>query len=742
MTVRSMVSERVLLALIVLAYVGLAVFYAVTVPVFEAPKEVAHFFYAKHIADTRSLPVQDPRAPNLWAETGSQPPLYYLLVAAVISPVDTRRATDYLWRNPYVNLESPPVPGNKNYFVHTEREQWPYRDVSLAVHLARGVSILLGVLTVLTAYALARGLFARGWTALAVAATLAFIPQFIFVTSTVTADALALFTGTLALWLMVETVRRGISYGRAALLGFGVALVALSKVAGILFLVPGAVAVWLAGREDRRRGVLSLGVYLAVFLLTTGVWYARNQMLYGDPLGLTRLLPYARYAPPSPAVDALAREALWLLQSFWALFGWYNVPIGPRAYLLLHVVETIALIGLVVGLARRRSSPNAEPWAVLLGTLALALIPALAARGLGFVPLPQARHTFPALAVAVLLLVTGWRHIAPERIRPYWTAILPLGLFTLAVVVPGRWIAPAYARPMRIPPDRIPITAQRVDMVFDGRIRVWAVDIPQITTHTGDSVDVTLYMSRVGDVPVDYTLRIRLLGREREEVGRLESMTGWGTYPTRLWREGEIIVDHYRVWISSQARVPTLLRVEIGFLNHWSGRVLPITTTDGIPITGLVKTLRLISAHPTSPRPNAPLHASFDDEIALIGADPPPAQVTRGEDLTFRLYWQALRPARASYTIFTHLVREGDPHPVAQHDKLPLDGDYPTVAWAPGEIVADTYRIHVPEELPPGTYMVVTGVYHLQTLQRLPLREGPTRPWLTDAAVVATVEVR
>lgn len=78
---------------------------------------------------------------------------------------------------------------------------------------------------------------------------------------------------------------------------------------------------------------------------------------------------------------------------------------------------------------------------------------------------------------------------------------------------------------------------------------------------------------------------------------------------------------------------------------------------------------------------------------------------------------------------------------MAQHDKLPLDGDYPTVAWAPGEIVADTYTITVPANTPEGTYQVVGGLYQLQTLQRLPLEEGPQNPWVDNGVTLFTVEV-
>ncbi len=736
-------AERGILALIVLAYFVLGLYYAVTVPVFEAPDEMEHFFYARHLADTLSLPVQNPEAPALWGATGIQPPLYYVLIAGIIAAVDTHGALDYLWRNPYVNLENPLFPGNKNFFVHTEREAWPYRDLPLAVHLARGVSLLLGAAALLVVYSVARALFPLSHTLpLLATATVAFIPEYVFVTSTLSSDALLVLAGALVVWGTVRLLGTGKGYADIALLGGIIGLAALSKISGLLFLLPGIVAVWIAAKGERKRIVVGEFILLGTFLLVTGWWYVRNILLYGDPLGISILLPSARFAPPPLTLDALAREARWLVQSFWALFGWYNVPIGPRAYILLNVVLAVIVTGGILGLVRRQAANERAVLLLLTLTAGTMVVYAIAVRSAGFVPVAQGRHLFPALAAIAPFFVLGWTRIVPSRLRPFWGPILPVGLLTLAIVVPGRWIAPAYARPARLALEQIPVSARRVDMVFDGRIRVWAVDIPQITAHVGDTIDVTLYMSKVGELPVDYTLYIRLLGREREEVGRLESLTGWGTYPTRLWQEGDIIADHYRVRVSENARVPTLLRVEIGFLNHWTGRVLPLTTSDGTPISGLVKTLRLVASEQVIPQPQVPVYASFGDEIALVGIDPPPPRVARGEEFRFRLYWQALRPARASYTIFTHLVREGDPHPIAQHDKLPLDGDYPTIAWAPGEIVVDTYRIRVPENAAPGTYALVTGVYQLQTLQRLPLAEGPTRPWLADAALVTTLEVR
>lgn len=202
-----MKQERLLLAIIILIFVLMGVYYSVTVPIFEAPDEVYHFFYAKHLADTRTLPVQNPDAPSLWGQEGSQPPLYYAVVALAIRPINTERAADYLWENPHRNVGVPFEPGNKNYFIHTDKENWPYRGLPLAVHVARWVSLLLAVGTILAAYAIARSLRPDlPYLRLATAAVIAFTPQFVFISAAVTNDNMINLIATLAILQMVRMV--------------------------------------------------------------------------------------------------------------------------------------------------------------------------------------------------------------------------------------------------------------------------------------------------------------------------------------------------------------------------------------------------------------------------------------------------------------------------------------------------------------------------------------------------------
>src|SRR5437762_12724461 len=77
--------HRPILLLLPLAFALVAGLYSLVVPPWEAPDEPAHFAYAAHLLDARALPRMVVGAGPTEAH---QPPLYYLLAAALMAPLD------------------------------------------------------------------------------------------------------------------------------------------------------------------------------------------------------------------------------------------------------------------------------------------------------------------------------------------------------------------------------------------------------------------------------------------------------------------------------------------------------------------------------------------------------------------------------------------------------------------------------------------------------------------------------
>ncbi len=61
----------------------LGAIYAVAVPLFEAPDERNHIGLIAYLAETGSWPRQQPGIVTAWHQEGSQPPLYYGVLAGL-----------------------------------------------------------------------------------------------------------------------------------------------------------------------------------------------------------------------------------------------------------------------------------------------------------------------------------------------------------------------------------------------------------------------------------------------------------------------------------------------------------------------------------------------------------------------------------------------------------------------------------------------------------------------------------
>ena len=111
--------------------------------------------------------------------------------------------------------------------------------------------------------------------------------------------------------------------------------------------------------------------------------------------------------------------------------------------------------------------------------------------------------------------------------------------------------------------------------------------------------------------------------------------------------------------------------------------------------------------------------AEFGDALALVGWTLEP-ETLDAETLRLTIVWQAQRALTRRYTAFVHLeTNTGEK--VAQDDREPLGGIYPTTRWAANEMVRDVYTLNVARELAPNTYVLRIGWYDTETGERLPV---------------------
>ncbi|MGQ9584772.1 MAG: DUF2142 domain-containing protein [Anaerolineae bacterium] len=729
------------ICLLLLAFVGVAALYGVVTPVFEAPDEIQHFYYVKHLVDERRLPVQGGEGEARWAQEGNQPPLYYLLAALITWPVDTRDAEEVIWENPQANVGDPLRPGNKNYIVHQESEGFPYTGTVLAVHCIRLLSAALAAGTVFVTYRITRELMPqRRGLALAAAGLVAFNPQFCFIAGAISNDNLVTFLAALNLWFAVRYLLERTTRREVAVWGVCLGLAALAKVSG-LALLP-LVAITLLARAFHLRswrrflqdGLLLLGLWTAL----AGWWYARNWVLYGEPTGTSAMIAIAGARRTPLTWGDITRELQGLRTSYWGVLGWFNILAWPWLYRVFDVLGVVCLLGLAWATVRSRRACW-QPRCLAVALLAIWCLVFLASLLLwtSITPGSQGRLLFPAAPAVATLGLLGWSRL-PLLGRQRWPlGVLVGGLGVLAVATPFVYIQPAYARPPILTEAEIPAAARVDPLDHGGLVRLLGCEIQPRAVYPGERVEVTLYWQGLKPIDYDFNLFIRLLGYREQVVGQVDSYPGAGTFPTSLWQTGQVIRDRYWVQVSPFARTPVVAKVDIGFYDRWSMAGLPSHAPDGSPRSGIIGTVKVL---PREGAIQAPAEPSYflGEGIGLMEYEVSQTTVRPGDALTVSVIWKSLREVPEDYTVFLHLENRG--RVLAQTDRPPLLGYYPTSAWNPGELIPDRIRMVVPAKTPSGTYPLILGLYRLQDLSRLPVTDAQGNP-LDDHLLLAQVTV-
>jgi 4-amino-4-deoxy-L-arabinose transferase-like glycosyltransferase len=106
-----------------------------------------------------------------------------------------------------------------------------------------------------------------------------------------------------------------------------------------------------------------------------------------------------------------------------------------------------------------------------------------------------------------------------------------------------------------------------------------------------------------------------------------------------------------------------------------------------------------------------PTSVEFGSIVRLLGYEVRPTAVEPGGTVEVTLYWQPLARTDRHHAVFVHLLSDTGAM-IAQRDTYPGLGRYPSTAWDPGVVFADTYRVHVPETAyAPDAGYIQVGIY-------------------------------
>ncbi len=559
-----------LLALFLL--VGLLYLWAT--PVLEASDEPHHFAFADFIKRNRTLPVQTPGELNPWAQEGSQPPLYYILIAALVLPVDTSDLPELMDPNPHAIVGDPSAVNNRNRYLH-DHSGLELNRAALAVYIARLFSLALACVSVSAVWLAAHELgHLIGQNprrlALLAAVLVAFNPQFLFISASVNNDNLITMLASLVIWQMLSMLRSGLSPRRSLLLALLLALASMSKLSGLLLYAPVALAaLWLAQRNRNWKELARLSLLAGIcWLVIAGPWFARNLILYDEFTGSQTMLDIFGRRPAPSLETLLTEEFRGLRYSYWGLFGAFNIFSPLPFYLAMDVVTLAGVSGLLLWLWRNRNRPASL---ILISLMALCI--ALFAGALVLWTLQTAASTgrllFPVSAASGALLALGLGALKfPSR-----PLVVALGL--TAILLPFQTILPAYAVPALV--DELPSDVTELSLLYND-IELLGYRTPRQQFAPGDTIPVTLFWSPVRRSDQNYSFYLHLLNDAGRTLVRNFGYPGGGSLQTSKWKPGVIYEDRWELPVPAHARGETPLRVQIGWWKYPEDFHIPART--------------------------------------------------------------------------------------------------------------------------------------------------------------------
>jgi 4-amino-4-deoxy-L-arabinose transferase-like glycosyltransferase len=727
-----------LVGAILAAHLVLGVLYSVVVPMWEANDETGHFAFVKYLASERKFPPAGQKT-TPWHDEAHKPPLYHVIAALAISWIDTDDGLEPE-KNPY-NF------AGANWVVHSDREAFPYHGTALAMHVARLVSVLISTAVVAVTYLIGRLLFPQDEAiATGAMAVNAFWPKFLFLGAVVTNDVLVpLFSSLLILFLLRMAYRRN---SLMDFVGLGLCLAgALATKATAWALIPLAVVVLILIAIRKVPARARWWVLPLIWFCFSGAWMWFRGVALADHwfetirfgramVGTLSLIQHPLRQATQLHWEVLPDALTYCSRTMWASFGWDNVQVEAwvqHVFILLCVAGAAGLIAFMP----RRSKTGGRFGAVviMLGVLFLfaPLIYFAVTRG---PHLMAGRYASGAIPLLSLLLFLGLTRLVPRRHAHLLAMVVGGSLCALALIIPFRYIAPAYARPPILSVEDVQDIQHPLEANFGNKIELLGYDMDPDEPTIRGAIEVALYWRALSEMEENYTVGVHLVGPDYESYGGPDNYPARGNYATSLWKTGDIIRDTYYLRIPRDFPAPSAGRVEVALHLHSTGERLRIVSPQGEAqgYSVFLGPFGVVPMEETEHSIQDPLDHTVGDAVALVGYHIPDT-IPRALPLT--LYWQGLAKMEEDYTVFVHIIDEQG-NLLGQDDSQPCDGRYPTSVWGEGRIIEDRHYIKMSRALSPGRHQlrIVVGMYLLETMKRLPVFDADGTRLRHDQIVV------
>jgi hypothetical protein len=512
-------------------------------------------------------------------------------------------------------------------------------------------------------------------------------------------------------------------------------LASITKVSGLVLFPLTGLALLIIHQGLSRTFVRDGVVIAIVALLIGGWWYARNGLLYGDPLSIG--VHTSGDMPVRLFGSRIRHDLLSIEHTFWSNLSrtfvsqmWLDKVLvwwGRVSLVLLgagFLLNRLNLPPWALDSDRPRSPWRFRAWIMVLSwplTYLFLLIAYWTQEG----SWAYGRLLFPAVGPIALYLVLGWVYVVPPDWRRLSLTCSVGAVMIISSLLPSWSIYPMY-HPWHRPDNEH--SGQPVGTIYSDShtgthvAQLLSYNLPEPYVLLGEYLPVEMCWEPLGRTEEPYAVLVQLLDLSQLDAhgspgvwGGRRTYPGLGNLPTDRWRLGEPFCDRVLVSVSPVAPTPLGAAIEVGFIEPETGKRLQASGPQGSPADmSVLRGIPILNAEelPTSRQGSAYV---IDQAIGLnqvIISTPAPG------DMIVTLVWQSLQPVIYDATVFVHLLEaKGDL--LAQVDRQPLDGQFSTSYWLPGQVVTDTVSLSRANGHHDGPLMLTVGMYTWPSLERL-----------------------
>ncbi len=502
-------------------------------------------------------------------------------------------------------------------------------------------------------------------------------------------------------------------------------------------------------------GIVLSGVIVVFFrqrhLWWLPVWVLCYLLIY-QLLGVISFIWY--FLPPLVVVSLLAGMGLGgLLKAAQQMAGWIRWPVLATVFLALAFLLFIRG-GRVLAEQQRLSLAQSQLHPYHAASLWLAshaeadaTVATIEIGAIGYhIPNPIL-DTMGLVSPEMRPALTGWSDSLFYAVSTYWPEyIISLPGTAWGGMLPQWWFQEMYVQAaqfdnisvyqrVRMPADKLLLSP---NAVYTSGLTLREVSFSDHSLTAGTDIEAWLFFSLQAEQPSNYQFTFYWIDTQTGERFALETVWPFyleGAYPSNRWPVDQTIQLPVRVNVPVGMPVGSY-RLGLYIYDSSMEKGLSLATAPDADYPEVqVGYFRL------GDPPDAALSADIAAqsvqtrwqegiELASVGLSDHP--LAAGDVLPVHFDWRAYAEITRDLTVFLHILN-ADGGIVAQNDRRPFDGRFPTAVWRAGEALNDTVLVSLPPELATGNYSIRVGLY--DEAGRLPLASGDGDSLLVEGVI-------